>query len=691
MTWVGRAVPRREDARILRGDSCYLDDLDRDGLLHAAFVRSPFARTRIREITAPGDAIVFTAADLSGTRALPVQAPPGVMHLDAPHPLLAADEARYAGQPVALVLAASRALAEDAAERVEVDYEPLDAIVDPRSAPEALLRFEHAGGDVDGAFAAAAHVVRARHAVPRVVAAPMETRGILAEPSERGLTVWISAQDTHRSLAALAHALCVDPATLRIVLPDVGGAFGSKGTPGPEAAAVAAAALRLGRPVKWTEDRLENFMTAYQGRGMEADVELALDAGGRMLAVRARIVADMGAYLYANSAAPPHTTAMLMCGCYTIAAAAVTVIGARTDKVPTGPCRGAGRPEAAAFLELTVDQAARELGLDPLELRRRNLVRAFPHATPLGWSYDSGDYERCMDLARELVEPERSADAERLVGTGVALYVERAGGQWEEARVAVAADGTVIAHSGAGPHGQGHATAFAQIVADALRVDPDGVELRFGDSDTVPAGVGTFASRSTAMGGSALLLAARRLRERCDARDAGRGLALAELAAAGGPLEASARFESDLVFGSGAYAAVVEIERATGELNVRRIAAVDDAGRIVNPLLAEGQVLGGTVHGLGASLVEEFVHNEDGQPTTVSFLDYALPTAAEVPEIRTAFVQSPSPRNPLGAKGIGEGGAIGAPAAIGNAVADALGGRRVDPPYTAEKLWRALR
>ncbi len=693
MTWIGRAMPRREDERILRGDGRYVDDLERPGMLHAAFVRSPFARARIGGVAAPEGVTMFTAGDLVGT--LPVQSPPGVDHLDAPHPLLAGDEARYVGQPVAIVLASSRALAEDAAELVEVDYEPLDPVVDPRSAPEALLRFEHASGDVDGAFAAAAHVVRARHAIPRVVAAPMEPRGIVAEPDGDGLLAWVSAQDVHRTRSGLAHALGLDAAAIRVILPEVGGAFGSKGTPAPEAAAAAAAALRLRRPVKWAEDRFENFLGAYQGRGMEAEVELALDADGRMLAVRARILADLGAYLYANTAAPPHTTAMLMCGCYTIPAAAVSVVGARTDKVPTGPCRGAGRPEAAAFLELTVDRAARELGLDPLELRRRNLVREFPHETPLGWSYDSGDYERCMDLAAELVGAAASelvaAPDDLAVGTGVALYVERAGGQFEEARVAIEPDGRVTAIAGAGPHGQGHATTFAQIVADALGVEPDAVTVRLGDSAETPDGIGTFASRTTAMAGSALLLAARRLRERLDAAAPSPGGAAGALVPPAEPMEELARFSSDLVFGSGAYAATVAIDRATGVLRVRRIAAVDDAGTIVNPLLAEGQVIGGTVHGLGASLTEEMVHDEDGQPTTASFLDYGLLTVAEVPEIRAAFVQSPSPRNPLGAKGIGEGGAIGTPAAIGNAVAAALGGRHVDPPYTPEKLWSALR
>jgi aerobic carbon-monoxide dehydrogenase large subunit len=664
--WIGRAMRRREDARILAGVSCYLDDLDEpDGLLHAAFVRSPFARAAIRAVAAPDGVLALTAAELSGF--LPVGAPPGVEIADAPHPILAGAEARYAGQPVALVLAASRALAEDAAELVEVDFEPFDAPAEP-----PLVRFEKSGGDVDGAFARAAHVIRARHSIPRTAAVPMETRGVLAEPCGDGLRIHASAQDTHRTVAGLAHALGIEPARLRVILPDVGGAFGSKGTPAPELAAVAGAALRLGRPVKWVEDRYENFLAAYQGRGMGAEVELALDASGRLLAVRARIEADLGAYLFANTAMPPHTCAMLMCGAYHVPAAAVSIVGMRTDRVPTGPCRGAGRPEAAAFLELTLDQAARELGLDPVELRRRNVVREFPHRTPLGWSYDSGDYERCLDLAAELLGERPAAAPGYVVGAGVALYVERAGGQFEEARVTREPDGRVVAYTGAGAHGQGHATTFAQIVAEALDVDAADVEVRSGDSGEVPAGIGTFASRSTAMAGSALLLAARRLREE-------------------GGNDAHARFESDQVFGSGAYGAVVEIERATGELRVLRIAAVDDAGTIVNPLLAEGQVIGGAVHGLGAALIEEIVHDEDGQPLTASLLDYSLLTAAEIPEIRARFVESPSPRNPLGAKGIGEGGAIGVPAAVGNAIADALGGRHVDPPYTPDKLWRALR
>ncbi|MGA8718368.1 MAG: molybdopterin cofactor-binding domain-containing protein, partial [Solirubrobacteraceae bacterium] len=539
-------------------------------------------------------------------------------------------------------------------------------------------------GDVDGALAAAAHRVHARHRIPRLVAAPIEPRGVLAAYDDAGdlLTVWASAQDPHRPLSQLAYALDRPPERIRVVIPDVGGAFGSKGAIAVEAVTVALAAMELGRPLKWIEDRVENFLGAYQGRGVEASVELALDAGGRILAVRASILADLGAYLLPTTAIPPHTTAMLMTGCYDIPVAAVSVRGARTDKVPTGPYRGAGRPEAAYLLELTVDRAARELGLEPAELRRRNLIRSFPHRSALGWTYDSGDYERCLDRALELVGPKPSGSG--VVGKGVAMYVERAGGSWESARISVAADGRVIARSGSTPHGQGHETTFAQIVADRLGVDVDDVEMRFGDTAEVPPGVGTFASRSVAVGGSALVLAADRILEQVGQAT------LVEAAAAAGGLEAEAKFESDLVFGSGAYAAVVEIERDTGALKVRRLAAVDDAGTIINPLLAEGQVVGGTVQGLGAVLTEEAVYDADGQLRNASFVEYGLPSAVEVPPIASDFVQTPSPLNPLGAKGIGEGGAIGTPAAIANAVADALGGDAPDPPFTPEKLWRAL-
>ncbi|HEX2125730.1 MAG TPA: xanthine dehydrogenase family protein molybdopterin-binding subunit [Thermoleophilaceae bacterium] len=695
--FVGRPVLRREDERILRGATRYLDDIDPPGAVYVAFARSPYAHARVGRVDAPdgldGVLAVLTAADLEGRVGdLPVQGFEGGRVSAAGHPVLAREVVRYAGQPVAAVLAESRALAEDAAELVEVDYEPLEPVLDARSSDVTMTHWHKVSGDVDGAFASAAHVVRASHALPRLAPVPMEPRGAIAsyEESDDVLTVWVSAQDSHRQLAGLAAVLDRAEETIRVIVPDVGGAFGSKGAPAPETMLVASAAMASGRIVKWAEDRQENFVASYQGRGVEADVELALDADATILAVRARILADLGGYLMPTTAIPAHTTAMLMCGVYDIQAADVEVVGRRTNKVPTGPYRGAGRPEAAYFVECSVDVAARELGVDPLELRRRNLIRDLPYRTALGWTYDSGDYARCLELAEELVAPERHSDRQRVVGTGFGMYVERAGGLFETAEAELLPGGKVLVRSGSSPHGQGHDTTFAQLAAERLGVGIEDVELRFGDSREVPRGVGTFASRSLAMGGSAVVQAVDALKEKCEATARGRSMSLREVAEEEPGLRASARFSSDLVFSSGAYGAVVEIERATGRLRVLRVAAVDDAGTIVNPLLAEGQVIGGTAQGLGQCLVEEAVYDEEGNPTFASFVGYSLLTAAEMPPVTTAFVESPSPLNPLGAKGIGEGGSIGTPGAVANAVADALGGVRVDPPFTEGKLWRAL-
>jgi aerobic carbon-monoxide dehydrogenase large subunit len=726
---VGAPVARREDERILRGRAAYLDDLELPRMAHAAFVRSPHARARVSSIRPPGSApglvAVLVAGDLTGrVRPFPVQPPEGAQVAPLGHPVLAEDEVRYVGQPVALVVAESRALAEDLVELVEVDYEPLDAVVDPRAAEEELMRFSKAARDVEGAFAGAAHVVSGTYALPRLVAAPMETRGAIAahDAGADELTIWCSAQDPHRPLTQLSHVLDRPDDTIRLVVPDVGGAFGSKGVVGCEVPAIAIAAIDLGRPVKWAEDRLENFQAAYQGRGMEGEVELAFDDEQRLLGVRARLWADMGAYLYSTSAIPPHTAAMLMCGVYDVACADVTLVGARTDKVPTGPYRGAGRPEAAFFLERAMADAAVALGADPVELRRANLVRSFPHPTPLGWTYDSGDYERCLDLAVELLGDAPASDERRAVGSGVAMYVERAGGMWESAEATVEPSGRVVIRSGSSPHGQGHETTFAQIAADRLGIDMDDVVLRFGDSAVVPRGVGTFASRSVAMGGSAIVVALDRLIARArplaahlldaDTGDVvfdggrfaaadGTSVGLREVAAlAYQPmrlprgievgLSASGRFRSPMVFSSGAYAATVAIDRETGILEVLALAAVDDGGKVVNPLLAHGQVLGGIAQGLGECLVEEAVHDEAGQLRTASFADYSLLTAAEMPPLRIGVVETPSPHNPLGAKGLGEGGAIGSLPAVANAVAAAVG-EHVDPPFHAEKLWHVMR
>jgi carbon-monoxide dehydrogenase large subunit len=701
--YVGRALTRREDERVLRGRARYVDDIELPGMAHAAFARSPHAHARVGEVRVPpelppGVFAVITPAYLEGrVRRYPKVAMEGMEVSDDQHPVLPEGEVRYVGQPVAGVIAESRALAEDFAEEIEIDYAPLEPVVDARASDAALVRWSHSGGDVEAAFARADHVVSGRYGMARLAAVPIEARGAVAQddPDAGVLTVWCSAQDTHRPLAQLAHILDRPSATIRVVVPDVGGAFGTKGNPPSEVVVTAIAAMDLGRPVKWAEDRLENMLTTQQGRGMEADVELALDAGGRILGVRASILADLGAYLWPSTHIPPHTAAMLMGGCYDVPAVAVQITGARTNKVPTGPYRGAGRPEGNYFVESAVDDAARALGLEPAELRRRNLVRSFPYPSALGLTYDSGDYERCLSLALEAVEPEHRADDRVVVGTGVALYVERSGGVFESADVTIERDGRVVVRSSTSPHGQGHDTAFAQIAADRLGVGLDSIELHFGDSAEAPPGIGTFGSRSLTMGGSAVALAVDEVAAKARAMAAELGDADMPLAAvaAGAPeaLHARTKFTSDITMSSGCHAAVVEIERATGALRILRYAAVDDAGTIVNPLLVHGQVVGGIVQGLGQCLTEEVVYDEWGQMRSASLLDYSLPTAAEIPALRIEEVESPSPLNPLGAKGAGEGGATGSLPALANAVADALGGRRVDPPFTAEKLWRALR
>jgi aerobic carbon-monoxide dehydrogenase large subunit len=709
---IGASLRRREDARVLRGETRYLDDIEQPGMVHAAFVRSPFAHAAIESISVPaardGLVAVITGADLGdAVRPFPVMAPAGAeVRCSEAHPVLATREVRYAGQPVALVIARSRALAEDAAELVQVDYDPRPVATSPRASDLTLMRWHRRAGDVEAAFAQAAHVVRGSYALPRLVAAPMETRGCIAAHDAAAdlLTVWCSAQDTHRPLEHLAHILSRSERAIRVIVPDVGGAFGSKGVIAPEVAAAAAASLRLGVPVKWAEDRLENLVAASQGRGLEGDLELALDAEGRMLALRARLWSDLGGYLLTTTPLPPHTAATLIAGCYDIGVADVTVVGARTHKVPIGPYRGAGRPEAAYMLEALVDQAARQTGIDRVTLRRRNLIRTFPHTTPTGLQYDSGDFERCLDLALELAgeaQPEAGDDAgdgaAYLRGTGIALYVERAGGAFESAAIELLAGGRFGIASSSSPHGQGHDITFAQIAADRLQVPVDAVELRFGDSMTTPPGVGTFGSRSVAMAGSAIAVAADQLVQCARVLAAEVGLdAAGELnwaavaQAADTPLRAEATFRSANVFSSGAHAAAVRIDRATGVLTVQRLVAVDDAGTLINPLLVRGQVIGGAVQALGECLSEEAVHDDDGQMRSGTFLDYGLLTAADVPPIVTGEVQTPSPLNPLGAKGAGEGGAVGALPAVANAVIDALGGRYVAPPFTAEKLWRAL-
>jgi aerobic carbon-monoxide dehydrogenase large subunit len=740
VSWVGRPLRRREDEAILRGRATYVDNLAPPGTVHMVAVRSPLAHARLGAVEvaaarrAPGVLAVLTGADLAGlVGPMPVNAVEGAAIAHAPVPLLAAGRVRFAGEPVAVVAAATRAAATDAAELVEVDYDPLpvvthatlDAAVRLHDHLEdnVLLRWRRRHGDVDGAFAAAARVVTGRFRMPRLVACPIEPRGALAvyDPAGDLLTLWLSAQDPHRPLRHLAAVLRRPPERCRVVVGDVGGAFGSKGTLAPEAAVAAILALRLGRPVKWVETRSESFLASYQGRGQEIQAELAVDAGGRFLALRARVVADLGAYLYPITPAPPVTTAMLLTGAYDVAAVDVELLGAATNKVPTGPYRGAGRPEGAYVAERLADLAAADLGVDPAAIRRRNFIapERFPHTTALGFTYDSGDYGRALDRACQLLgypEQRRRQQAARqggrLVGIGLCVFVERAGaGLWEHGSVAVGPDGRALVRTGSTPHGQGHQTTFAQIAADALGLAPEDVTVEAGDTATVPAGMGTYASRSVTTGGSAVHLAAQQVAAKAAriadwlAASGGRPATLAEVAAAAHDparlppglepgLEAEVRFElPGPVFPFGAYAAVVEVDRDTGSLRVLRLVGVDDAGRVVNPLLAEGQVQGSAAQGIGQALLEEAVHDDAGQLLTGNLAVYGLPSAVEVPPVHSELLETPSPFTPLGVKGLGESGAIAVPAAVANAVADALaplGVRHLDPPYTPERLWRVL-
>ncbi|MGH2426271.1 MAG: xanthine dehydrogenase family protein molybdopterin-binding subunit [bacterium] len=758
--WIGRPIKRREDERFLRGRGRYVDDLTLPGMLHMVVVRSSQAHARLRQIhtdeavALSGIAAVITAQDLIGkVRSMPLRAEEGMTIADIPHPLLATDKVRYVGEPVAAVLGESRAKALDAAVTIEVDYDPLPAVIEVSDALEGstlvhetigenvVVRWKHTGGDIDGAFSRAHRVVKGQFRIPRLVAVPIETRGVIAS-YDRGsdlLTVWCSAQDPYRPRAHLSHVLNRPQDRIRVIVQDVGGAFGTKGSLAPEQALAAFLAVSTGQPVKWVEDRRENFLAAYQGRGVEADVEMAVAADGKILGVKGRVIGDLGAYLYAPTASRPIITAMLLTGAYEIPSARVEAIGVATNKVPIGPYRGAGRPEAAYIVERMLDLVARELALDPVEVRRRNVISSnrFPYKTPFGLVYDSGNYERALDRALELLDYDgwkkrrrEARAAGRLLGIGVSVYVERAGpAVWERTDVRVDPDGRIRVRPGSSSHGQGHETIFAQIAADNLQLDLDAVTVEFGDTARMPEGMGTFGSRSTTLGGSALVLALEEVRAKAikiaahllEAAEGdieltqgqfavrgttGRSVSFGDVAAASYQpeslpsgmdpgLEASGRFSMpDPVFPFGAYAAVVELDRETGEVMIRRFVAVDDAGRIINPLLAEGQVIGATVQGLGQALVEEAVYDENGQMLSGSLTEYGIFRAPQVPEVHSDLLETLSPLNPLGAKGIGEAGTIGAPPAIVNAVIDALepfGVRHIDVPLRSEKIWKLMR
>jgi carbon-monoxide dehydrogenase large subunit len=724
---IGRPVVRREDPALLTGRGRYVDDVTPPGTLHAFVVRSPVAHARILDVDAaaareaPGVVAVFTAADLDGVGPLPGAEglPPGSRN--PAYPVLAADKALWAGQPVALVVAESATLAADAAELVAADYEELPAVTGPLEAaaagapllhPDApdnvAVRTRMTAGDVGAAFAAAAYRVGQRMVSQRIAPVALEPRGVLACPGADGrLEVRLPTQRPHGSRNWLARILRMPPDQLHVLAGDVGGAFGAKGPVYPDQVAVIHAARVLAAPVKWVEERTESFLATSHGRDQVADLEMAVDADGRITAIRGTVHASFGAYFTPN--APNSLLArlgpMLPQG-YRIDNFDVELIGVFANTTPIGPYRGAGRPEAAYFCERLVDLVARETGLDPAEVRFRNFVPPadFPYTSCTGLTYDSGDYRAGLDLLLEKLAAGGTgpAPAGWLLGTGIASFVEPGGitppvpgpdgSVGDQATVTVSPAGKVTVAVGTSGHGQGHETAYAQLAADWLGVPYEDVTVVFGDTDTTPFGYGTFGSRSAVAGGTALynacqaaLAAARRVDAPMSAAEAAARLGgISAAASSGAPPE---------TYASGSYACVVAVDPDTGRVRVLRVVAVDDCGVVINPLLVEGQVHGAVAQGLGQALTEHVQYDSAGQPMSASLMDYAVPFAASLPSIESYLVTTPSPANPLGVKGMGESGTIGVTPALVSAVMDALrpfGVRHLDMPLTPEKVWTAI-
>ena len=781
---LGNRVRRVEDPDLLTGRSTYVGNLPIPGCLAAAFVRSPYAHARVTGVdttgaaSAPGVVAVYAAGDLG----LPSLGGFMVLHEGCARPPLATDKVRFVGDAVAVVVAETEAAAVDAAEHVVVDYEPLEAAVDPVGAASASapLQFEAIGTNVVGGFSAraapdplagAVTVVRAELENQRVAVVPMEADAVAAVPGDDGdgheLTVYVSTQMPHSFWRSVSKTFGLDPAAVRVVAPHVGGAFGSKVGLGAEHATVIAAALRLGRPVRWVQTRAEAFTGMPDGRGQVQWVELGFDADRRITGLHCRVLGDAGAYAGFGGALGLGPTRMMAEGVYRIPVIRYEAAAVVTNTTPMGAFRGAGRPEAAELLERMMDLAAAELGVDPVELRRRNLRPAFsePVTTAVGTTYDTGDYAAPLDKALELAgydalraeQAARRARGDALqLGIGVAVYVEVTGGGSELGAVEVHEDGSATVRVGTSAHGQGHATAFSSIVSDTLGIPLECVRFVQSDTALVPRGGGTGGSRSLQIGGSAVLRAAEEVLAQARAlaareleaapedvvvfEDGGIGVAgvpsralawgdIARLAAraagpaavdgsqdgaagdgaagdgaAGdrgkerpkglGPLAAALDFEeADSSFPFGAHVSVVEVDIETGKVRPVRHVAVDDCGRILNPLLVAGQQHGGIAQGMAQALWEEKLFDEAGNPVTASLADYEMPSAAELPSFEVTNTETPTFLNPLGAKGIGESGTIGSTPAVHNAVVDALahlGVRHVAMPCSPERVWRAI-
>ncbi len=758
---VGQAVARKEDPRLVTGRGRYVDDHAPPGLAHLVLVRSPHAHAVIRRIDtgaarrAPGVLAVWTIEDLdrAGLGPLPCKAlydnPDGTPMARPERPVLARGRVRFVGDPVVAVIAETRAAARDAAELVEIDYEPRPHVVEtaratapdaprvwPEEAPDnRALVWELGDAEaVEAALARAVHTVSLTLVNNRLVPCSMETRGCLAEydPASDRLTLLVGSQGVHNMRRILAEdVLRIPPEKLRVVTRDVGGGFGMKIWVFPEYPIALHAARSLRRPVKWVAERGEAFLADTHGRDHVTTVTLGFDADLRIVALKAEATANLGAYLSQfGPFIPTEAGGYMYTGVYDIPAALYRVTCVFTHTAPVDAYRGAGRPEAAYAVERALDHAARVLGIDPVELRRRNFVRPgqMPYTTALGYTYDSGDFPRILERALERADvagfPERRRRARRdgrLLGLGVACYIERcAGGPDESARVEVRPDGRVRLFVGTQNNGQGHETAYAQILSEMLGVDFETVEVIQGDTDLVESGRGTGGSRSIPVGGAATRLAAEAVVEKAkrlaaemlEAAEADivfadgrfrivgtdRGVSLFEVAArAGGEgLDGRGTFQPPApTFPNGCHVVEVAIDIATGWPTIERYTVVDDFGRVLNPLLLAGQVHGGIAQGVGQALMEETVYDpESGQLLTGSFMDYRLPRASDLPMIDFSYLEIPSTTNLLGMKGAGEAGAIGAPPAVVNALVDALaefGVRHLDMPVTPSRLWGLLR
>ncbi|GCE08271.1 xanthine dehydrogenase family protein molybdopterin-binding subunit [Dictyobacter aurantiacus] len=773
---------RTEDYRLITGRGAYVDDVrlpaGRPAPLQMAVVRSPYAHARINSIqldaarAVPGVAAVYAGDEL--VEHLPLMEfmfaqMASDLKMPARHPL-AVGKVRYVGDPVAVVLAEDIYAALDGRDLVEVDYEPLPSVTDPERALAAdapllyeelgsnvVLRGGTQGGDVAAAFAQADHTVTLRLENQRLAPASMEPRACLFDfdAQRQRLTAWLSSQSVFQARNTLARFLALPPEHIQVYNADVGGAFGAKTLFLGEEIIAAVLAKQLARPVKWIEDRGENLQAHMHGRGQINYVEAACTAEGRLLALRVRTIGDVGAFLYSIGPLLPLFSANMLSGAYQIPAIECQIASVLTNKVPTGAYRGAGRPEAAYIVERTIERVAHELQLDPVEVRRRNLIPpdAFPYRTAGGLVYDSGNYQAALDKAlaladyagwRERQRQRRAQSSARLLGIGVSTFIETTGGPsrgqgpQEAATVRIQRDGTILVQSAVAHNGQGHFTTFAQIAAEAFGVPGSQVEVRLNDASLPGYSTGTNASRITQISGSAIHLAAQKARTKAlqlasqvleaavddlvleQGRIVVRGvparaIELGELArrveeqpdliereapnpANNVPIEGLAAWHdfasAGTAIASGAHIAIVEIDSETGDLEILRYIAVDDAGHVLNHYLTEAQVHGSLAQGIGQALFEGVVYDDEGQNLTGTFMDYAIPTAGHLPSFELDLVETPSPLNPLGAKGVGESGTIGAPPTIVNAALDALaplGVKSIDMPLTPEKLWAIIR